>query len=81
MYDDDIFDFSSKEPKGIFVKVKKNNLDGALKALKKKIIQEGLIKEIRKREYYITGTEKRRRQKVEARKRWLRKQKKMLEND
>ncbi|MEM5877708.1 MAG: 30S ribosomal protein S21 [Candidatus Aenigmatarchaeota archaeon] len=81
MSNDDIFDFYSKEPKGIFVRVKKNNLDGALKALKKKIIQEGLIKEIRKREYYITGTEKRRRQRVEARKRWLRKQKKMLEND
>lgn len=81
MSDNDIFDISSKEPKGIVVKVRKNNIDGALKALKKKIIQEGIIKEMRKREYYITGTERRKRQKIEARKRWLRKQKKMLEND
>ena len=78
--DDEIFDYPSREPQGIVVKVKKNNIDGALKVLKKKILREGLIKDMRKKEYYITGTEKRKRKKIEARIRWLKK-KKQLENE
>lgn len=78
--DNEIFDFSPREPEGIVVKVRKNNIDSALKVLKKKIIKEGIIKDLRKKEYYITGTERRKRKKIEARIRWLRK-KKQLENE
>lgn len=78
--DGEIFDFPSREPEGIFVKVKKNNVEGALKVLKKKMLREGLIKDMRKKEYYVTGTEKRKRRKIEARIRWLRK-KKQLDNE
>ncbi len=78
--ENEIFDFPSREPKGIFVKVKKNNIDYALKILKKKMIREGIIKDIRKKEYYITGTERKKRKKLEARIRWLKK-KKLLDNE
>lgn len=79
-YETNMFELPSREPEGIVVRVRKNDIDGALKVLKRKIIQEGLIKDIRKKEFYETGSQRKKRKKIEARIRWLRK-KRQLENE
>tara|TARA_B100000513_G_scaffold15217_3_gene6079 strand:- start:857 stop:1060 length:204 start_codon:yes stop_codon:yes gene_type:complete len=61
------------------VEVRNNNLDGALRVLKKKLQQDGLFNEMRNREAYETKGEKRRRKKASGRQRWLKEQKKRLE--
>ena len=59
--------------KGLFVKVHNNDIDGAINALKKKINQEGITRELRQRKYYEKPSEKNRRKRAEARLRWLKK--------
>jgi len=56
---------------GIEIKVFDNNIDKALRQLKKKMAVEGLYREFKKRRYYEKPSEKRKRKKAEARKRWL----------
>ncbi len=52
--------------------VRNNNVDKALKVLKKKLTEEGLFNELREREYYMTRGEKRRRAKAAAKRRHIR---------
>jgi small subunit ribosomal protein S21 len=59
--------------KGLTVRVLNGNLEGAMTQLKRRINQEGVMKELRKRRFYEKPTTKRRRKKAEARIRWLRK--------
>ena len=59
--------------KGLYVRVLNNNLEGAMSKLKKLIQTEGITKELRRRRYYEKPTTKRRREKAEAKIRWLRK--------
>ncbi len=54
------------------VTVRNNNVDKALKVLKKKLTEEGLFNELREREYYMTRGEKRRRAKAAAKRRHIR---------
>ena len=46
--------------------VRDNNVDQALKALKKKLQREGVFREMKLRNYYEKPSEKRARQKAEA---------------
>ncbi len=48
------------------VTVRDNNVDQALKVLKKKMQREGLFREMRQRKFYEKPSEKRVRQKAEA---------------
>ncbi len=48
------------------VTVRENNVDQALRALKKKLQREGIFREIRLRAYYEKPSEKRARRSVEA---------------
>ncbi len=48
------------------VLVRDNNVDQALKALKKKMQREGIFREIRLRDHYEKPSEKRAREKAEA---------------
>jgi small subunit ribosomal protein S21 len=59
--------------KGLTVRVINGNLEGALSRLKRLMNQEGVNKELRKRRFYEKPTTRRRREKAEARIRWLRK--------
>ena len=52
--------------------VRNNNVDKALKVLKKKLTEEGLFNELREREYYMTRGAKRRRAKAAAKRRHIR---------
>ena len=48
------------------VSVRDNNVDQALKVLKKKMQREGLFREMRQRKFYEKPSEKRAREKAEA---------------
>jgi small subunit ribosomal protein S21 len=52
--------------RGLFVEVKGNNINQALKILKRKVAQEGILKELKKREYYERPGIRRRRKRAEA---------------
>jgi small subunit ribosomal protein S21 len=53
-------------PAGIAVKVYNNNINQAISTLKRKINEDGLKKEMRKREYHQTKSQKRRKDKAAA---------------
>jgi len=55
--------------RGISVEVRDNNLEGALKILKKKFVQEGLNRDLRRHEYYEKPSIIKRREKAKAQKR------------
>ena len=68
------------EKQGLYVEVRNNDVSRALRKLKKLVTQEGVIKEIRAKEYYEKPSLKRKKQKAEARKRWLKQLEKNKEN-
>jgi small subunit ribosomal protein S21 len=51
------------------IKVNENNVDGALKVLKRKLQKEGLFKEIKRRKSYEKPSVKEKRKRREAKKR------------
>ena len=58
------------------VTVRNNNVDQALRILKKKLQVDGLFNELREREHFVSRGEKRRRAKAAGRRRRLRDQQK-----
>ena len=50
----------------MYVSVRDNNVDQALKALKKKMQREGIFREMKMRRHYEKPSEKRAREKAEA---------------
>ena len=58
------------------VEVRNNNVDGALRVLKKKLQQDGVYTEMREREYYRSKGEKKRLAKAAGRRRWLKEREK-----
>ena len=57
------------------VEVRNNNVDKALRILKKKLTEDGFFNELREREFYMSRGEKRRKERAAAKRR----QKKNLE--
>ena len=57
------------------VEVRNNNVDKAMRILKKKLTEDGFFNELREREYYVSRGEKRRHERAAAKRR----QKKSLE--
>ena len=62
------------------VEVRNNNVDVALRILKKKMQQDGMFNEMRNKEYHESKGEKRRRKKAAGRQRWLKEQRKRFED-
>lgn len=56
---------------GLTVKVHQNNIEKAIKIFKKKIMNDGILKELKKHQAYEKPSEKRRRERGEARRRHL----------
>ena len=54
------------------IEVRNGNVDQAIRVLKKKLQQEGLFNELREREFYTSRSEKRRRAKSAAIRRYKR---------
>ena len=61
----------------ITVTVRNNNLEQARRVLKRKVQQEGIVKELRDRQFYKKPSEIRQEKIKQARKNWLKKQKKL----
>jgi small subunit ribosomal protein S21 len=63
------------------VLVRDNNVDQALKALKKKMQREGIFREMKRRSHYEKPSEKRAREKAEAIRRLRKAQRKQLQRE
>ena len=63
------------------VEVRNNNVEKAMRILKKKLTEEGVFNELREREFYMTKGEKRRRAKNAAKRRSERDLKKRMEKE
>ena len=63
------------------VQVRNNDMDQALKILKKKMQREGVFKEMKRRRFFEKGSERRSREMAEAVKRARKAQAKRLERD
>jgi small subunit ribosomal protein S21 len=61
------------------VEVRNNNVDKALRVLKKKLQEDGLFNELRKREFAMSRGEKRRKEKAASKRRTEKKLKKRQE--
>ena len=61
----------------ITVNVRNNNLEQAMRVLKRKVQKEGIVKELRDRQFYKKPSEIRQEKIKQARKNWLKKQKKL----
>jgi len=66
--------------KGLYVEVHNNDVNRAMRKLKKMVNNDGLLKEVREREYYEKPSLKKKKAKAAARKRWLKQQEKNQEN-
>lgn len=58
---------------GTMVVVRKNNVEQAMRTLKKKMVEENVLKDYQKKEAFIPGTMVRRKREAEARRRWMKK--------
>ncbi len=65
----------------MLVHVRDNNVDQALRALKKKLQREGVFREMKLRNYYEKPSEKRVRQKAEAVRRSRKLERKRLQRE
>ena len=63
----------------VVITVRNNNVDQAMRVLKKKLQKEGVLKEIKSRQYFEKPSAKRARKKAEGIKRYKRAEKKRLE--
>ncbi len=63
----------------VTVVVKNGNVDRAMRTLKKKLQKEGLLKELKQRQYFEKPSAKRKRKKAEGIKRYQRNLKKKME--
>ena len=65
----------------MLITVRDNNIDQALKALKKKMQREGIFREMKRRNYYEKPSEKRTRERAEAARRYRKLLRKRLQRD
>jgi small subunit ribosomal protein S21 len=63
------------------IEVRNNNVDKAMRILKKKLTEDGFFNELREREYYESKGTKRRKAKAAAKRRSERDLKKRMENE
>ena len=63
----------------VAIVVRNNNVDQAMRVLKKKLQKEGLLKELKQKQYFEKPSAKRARKKAEGIKRYKRAEKKRLE--
>lgn len=63
---------------GLSVNVYNNDVNKALRKLKKKMQDDGILQTVREREFYTKPSEKRAKAKAAGRQRWLKQQRKMI---
>lgn len=67
------------EKRGLSVEVRNNDINFALRKFKKKVAEDGILQELRNREFYEKPSEVRAKAKKAGRARWLKKLEKMNE--
>jgi len=65
----------------IEVRVFNNNVEKAIRVLKKKMLKDGIIKELKQRRYYEKPSEMKLRKQKENIRRWRKAQKRRMERD
>lgn len=65
----------------MLVSVRENNVEQALKVLKKRMQREGIFREMKRRRFFEKPSEKRTREKAEAVRRYRKLQRKKLQRD
>ena len=65
----------------MLVTVRENNVDQALKVLKKRMQREGVFREMKRRRFFEKPSEKRTRERAEAVRRYRKLQRKKLQRD
>jgi len=65
------------QQKGLHVEVRNGDFNYALRKFKKKVQEDGILQELREREFYTKPSLKRKKAKAAARARWLKKLSKM----
>ena len=73
------FEYEDLRQKGLYVEVHNNDVNRALRKLKKTIQNEGIFQTLREREFYQSKGAKRKKSKARAVKRWQKKQREMKE--
>lgn len=73
-------DNDDREKRGLKVFVKNNDVNKALRKLKKMMTAEGIFQELRRREFYEQPSIRRKREKAQAIKRWRKKQEEISRN-
>lgn len=68
---------SQDSPKGLSVEVRNGDFNYALRKFKKKVQEDGILQDLRKREFYEKPSLVRKKAKAAARARWLKKLAKM----
>jgi len=69
----DKFRHSDKDKKGLYVEVRNNDINWALRKFKKKVQEDGVLQEYKERQFYTKPSEKRKKAKAAGRARWLKK--------
>ena len=72
-------EYDPERKRGLYVEVRNNDVGRAMRKLKKLCNNEGMIKDMRKNEFYEKPSVVRKREKAQARKRWLKLQEKNKE--
>lgn len=65
--------------RGLFVEVRNNNIDGAIRSLNRKVKLEGIIKDVKRKEFYEKPSVAKRRKRAEAVRRALKNRAKSAE--
>ena len=60
-------------PRGVAVEVRDGNIEKAIRKLKRKVKDAGILQEVKDRQFYIKKSERKRLAKASGRKRWLKK--------
>lgn len=59
-----------KQTSGLYVEVRNGNVEQAMRRLKKKVANEGIIQEVRERREFVPNFEKKKKAKAAAKSRW-----------
>jgi small subunit ribosomal protein S21 len=60
----------TRSDKGLFVEVRNGNVEQAMRRLKKKVNNDGIIQEVRERREFVPNFEKKKKAKAAAKARW-----------
>lgn len=77
MYNRNRVNNAENSSKGLSVEVRNGDFNYALRKFKKKVQEDGILQELRKREFYEKPSLQRKKAKAAARSRWLKKLEKM----